>query len=93
MQPYLIVVGQIEQPSQIALVLGDSCSVGLPQNSSLLQGFDYLIKAHFVFNVHFHLAWKNAFRFVSTHVMKLPPENPRLSTFMEEFLLLEGQQV
>ncbi|XP_052130181.1 uncharacterized protein LOC127752125, partial [Frankliniella occidentalis] len=86
-QPYVMAMGDRDQIVSQYLVLGDGHSIQLPEQPTL-KTIDLLLKAHYVFNVPYYLAWKNAFRFLSVQILGLPLENPRQSSFTAEHVEL-----
>ncbi|XP_052126354.1 uncharacterized protein LOC127750012 [Frankliniella occidentalis] len=92
-QPYILATGTAKKIESLSVVLGDSHIIKLPRGCLPLRAVDVLIKAHWALSSHFCLGWKNTFRFLSTHIYKLPLENERLSTFTAEYKKLMSIEV
>lgn len=86
-QPYIMALGDKTRSVRQYLVLGDGHSIEMPVQP-VLKTIDVLLKAYYVFNVPYHLAWKNAFRFLSVQIVGLPLENPRQSDFTAQHIEL-----
>ena len=87
-QPYVMAVGSPDNISKMFIVVGDTRLFELPRTASATNALDLLIKTFFVGNLFYPLGWKNALRFLQVHVYKIPPENPRESTFDEKLLFI-----
>lgn len=84
-QPFLVAKGTPQEIDSIALVLGDNEFINLPQSTMPLRAIDLLIKCNYVLGTQFYLGWKYVIRFLVANIYKIKLENPRHSSFTDQY--------